>query len=81
VAVKHNRENNRDVKRTVEISVYKKEVIKKIENFIKSHKEIIFAYIFGSFIEQETFNDVDVAIYVNENNIPAKEVFPLSYLS
>jgi len=60
---------------TMKISAYKKEVIKKIENFIKSHEKIIFAYIFGSFIEDETFNDVDIAIYVNENSISAKEIF------
>ena len=59
----------------MEISAYKKEVIKKIENFIKSQEGIIFAYIFGSFIEDETFNDVDIAIYVNKNIIPADKIF------
>jgi hypothetical protein len=31
----------------MEISAYKKEVINKIENFIKSQEGIIFAYILG----------------------------------
>lgn len=53
----------------------KKEVLEKIENVIKSHEEIIFAYIFGSFIENETFNDIDLAIYIDENNISTKEIF------
>jgi len=59
----------------MEISVYKKELIKKIENFIKRHKGITFAYIFGSFIEDETFNDVDIAIYVDKKIIPAEKIF------
>jgi hypothetical protein len=36
----------------MEISAYKKEVIDKIENFIKNQEEIIFSYIFGFFIEK-----------------------------
>ena len=59
----------------MEISAYKKEVIDKIENFIKSQEGIIFAYIFGSFIEDETFNDVDIAIYVDKNIIPTEKIF------
>ena len=53
----------------------KKEVMEKIESFIKNHDEIIFAYIFGSFVENETFNDIDLAIYTDENNISTKEIF------
>ena len=59
----------------MEISAHKKEVIDKIENFIKSQEEITFAYIFGSFVEDETFNDVDIAIYVDKNIIPKEKVF------
>lgn len=59
----------------MEISAYKKEVINKIENFIKSQEGIIFAYIFGSFIEDEIFNDVDIAIYVDKNIIPTEKIF------
>ena len=36
MAVKYNRENDRDVKRIVEISVYKKEVIKKLRILLKA---------------------------------------------
>jgi hypothetical protein len=63
------------MKMTKKKSAYKEEMIKKIESFVKIHDEIIFAYIFGSFVESETFNDVDVAIYVDENNALAKEIF------
>lgn len=59
----------------MEMSVDKKDITKKIAGFVRDHEEIIFAYIFGSFIEDEVFNDVDVAIYVNEDDIPAKGIF------
>lgn len=53
----------------------KKELAKKIENFLERRDEIIFAYIFGSFIEKKTFNDIDIAIYVNESSILTKNIF------
>jgi len=53
----------------------KKEVLEKIESVIESREEVLFAYIFGSFIENETFNDIDLAIYIDENNISTKEIF------
>ncbi len=49
----------------------KDKIIKKLEKEINSHKEIIFAYIFGSFTEIEntsSFNDIDIAIYIDEKN-------------
>ncbi len=52
----------------------KDKIIKKLEKEINSHKEIIFAYIFGSFAEIEntsSFNDIDIAIYIDE----IKDVF------
>ena len=57
------------------ISAYKKELIKKVENFIENRKEIIFAYIFGSFTESATFKDLDLAIYLDENNLALKNIF------
>jgi len=27
-------------------------------------KEMEFAYCFGSFLEKETFNDIDIALYI-----------------
>ena len=49
----------------------KDKIIKKLEKALNSHKEIIFAYIFGSFAEIEntsSFNDIDIAIYIDEKN-------------
>ena len=41
----------------------KKQIKKIIKQFINSNLEIEFAYIFGSFVEEDSFNDVDLAIY------------------
>ncbi|RLE00975.1 MAG: hypothetical protein DRJ11_10695 [Candidatus Aminicenantes bacterium] len=41
-------------------------LIKGIKKVLLSNSEIIFAYIFGSFKESETFNDIDIAVYCSE---------------
>jgi len=46
----------------------KKQIKKVIEKFIESNIDIKFAYLFGSFVEEENFNDVDLALY------PQKEI-------
>jgi len=53
----------------------KDKIIKKIKNLVQNQDEIIFAYIFGSFIEEENFHDIDIAIYLNENKTSAKSTF------
>lgn len=45
----------------------KEEIRKKIEKIIQSREEIVFAYLFGSSIEEKKFNDIDLGIYLNEN--------------
>jgi hypothetical protein len=65
-----------EYKKAMKILTSKKEkIIKKIENLIQGREEIIFAYIFGSFIEEESFNDIDIAIYLNENKTSSKSTF------
>lgn len=41
-------------------------LIKGIKKVLLSNSEIIFAYIFGSFKESETFNDIDIGVYCSE---------------
>jgi len=45
----------------------KEGIRKKIEKIIQAREEILFAYLFGSFIEEKKFNDIDLGIYLNEN--------------
>jgi predicted nucleotidyltransferase len=37
----------------------------KLKQALFSHQRIIFAYIFGSFIREEAFRDIDLAIFIN----------------
>jgi len=45
----------------------KKLVLDKIIEILSSRKEIIFSYVYGSFIKEESFRDIDIAIYVGED--------------
>lgn len=53
----------------------KEKIKKKIEKMIQEREEIIFAYLFGSFIDEEKFNDVDIGIYINENSVKTNNSF------
>ncbi len=43
----------------------KEEIARCIESTLAAKPEILFAYLFGSFVESENFGDVDVAVYVD----------------
>ncbi|MFQ6083471.1 MAG: nucleotidyltransferase domain-containing protein [Candidatus Aminicenantia bacterium] len=45
----------------------KKLLLDKIIEILFSKEEIIFSYIYGSFIKEESFRDIDIAIYVKED--------------
>lgn len=45
----------------------KKLILDKIIEILSSRKEIIFSYVYGSFIKEESFRDIDIAIYVGED--------------
>lgn len=40
-------------------------VIKKLKGSLAWEKNVIFAYLHGSFVHQDEFKDVDVAVYIN----------------
>jgi len=42
---------------------------------LAKRKEIIFAYAFGSFLEEATFRDVDIGVYLQKGTIPREKVF------
>lgn len=44
-------------------------IIKKLSAEIKKDKNIKFAYIFGSFVTEKEFADIDLGVYVDENNV------------
>ena len=44
----------------------KSSLIREIVEALDSRKEILFAYIYGSFLEEAYFRDIDIAIYVGD---------------
>ena len=52
------------------ISPYQREKITAaLKGLLEGHKEILFAYLHGSFAEGVRFRDVDVAVFVDEDLI------------
>ena len=51
--------------------------LKKIRGFLTQKKEIIFAYLYGSIARQSDhkLSDIDIAIYVDKDNMPETGVF------
>jgi len=41
------------------------EIQDSIKQLLARKNEIVFAYLFGSFVEEVTYNDIDVAIYID----------------
>jgi predicted nucleotidyltransferase len=48
----------------------KQEVIKKIGEVISGFDDVDIAYIFGSFLEREKFNDIDIALVLSKELDP-----------
>jgi predicted nucleotidyltransferase len=44
----------------------KENLIERLKDFLRSRDEVVFAYVFGSFLEEETFHDIDIGIYLSE---------------
>jgi uncharacterized protein len=44
----------------------KEKLIERLRDFLQSRDEVVFAYVFGSFLEEETFHDIDVGVYLSE---------------
>lgn len=42
----------------------KQDLINKISHIFSTKKDIVFAYIFGSFISKDEFKDIDVGVYI-----------------
>ncbi|ACI19832.1 type VII toxin-antitoxin system MntA family adenylyltransferase antitoxin [Dictyoglomus thermophilum] len=46
----------------------KEKIIEIIKEELEKRENILFAYIFGSFVDSEKYNDIDIAIYVSDFN-------------
>lgn len=51
----------------------RQKITEKIKKILFSEKEVVFAYVFGSFLGSPTFRDIDVGVYID--NIAKENVF------
>ncbi len=60
----------------------KTEIARLLQEFFSNQPEVEFAYIFGSFVQRERFEDVDVAVHLRDTSVLAdREVHPYGYES
>ncbi len=50
-------------------------LMERIAFVLESEQYVAFAYVFGSFLSHETFNDIDVAVYLTDSDLSADEIF------
>jgi len=52
----------------------KKSVVKRLANLLSTKPEIlVFAFLHGSFLQEETFRDIDLGVFVDEEKVSAEE--------
>ncbi|GAB4414477.1 MAG: nucleotidyltransferase domain-containing protein [Thermodesulfovibrionales bacterium] len=58
----------------------KHKIIFTLKSALIHHEEILFAYIYGSFVDPEMpyFRDIDMGIYVDENRVSAEQFIDYS---
>jgi len=44
----------------------KEELFERLRDFLRSREEVTFAYVFGSFLQEEAFHDIDIGVYLSE---------------
>jgi|SRR5690625_4347986 len=49
----------------MEVTEKKKAIQTKITDYLSKQQDIMFAYLFGSFVDKERYRDVDVGIYMD----------------
>jgi len=52
------------------INMERKEVLRKIREIISRFDDVEIAYIFGSFLKGDKFNDIDIAIFLSKELNP-----------
>ncbi|MFQ6092313.1 MAG: nucleotidyltransferase domain-containing protein, partial [bacterium] len=64
-----------DKMREKAVPLNKPNLVESMRSFLSKREEIIFAYIFGSFVEESEPGDVDIALYLDENNQVARDLW------
>ena len=48
----------------------KRKIINKLKEMLKRYKEVLLAIIYGSFLKDYPFRDIDIALYIDQNIDP-----------
>jgi len=55
--------------------INKQKIIQKLKIFLSEEEHAVFAYLHGSFLSEDEFNDIDIAIFIDEKT--AKKMVPI----
>ncbi len=55
----------------------RKKLTQRLKEILINEENILFAYLHGSFLSEEEFNDIDIALYLDEKT--AKEIEPVDF--
>lgn len=47
----------------------KQKLIQRLKKILLKEKNIIFAYLLGSFVDEDKFHDIDIAIYLDDRTL------------
>ncbi|MCD6384158.1 nucleotidyltransferase domain-containing protein [Candidatus Sumerlaeota bacterium] len=57
----------------------KEKAVATLRELISHRDEVIFAYLHGSFLSGEGFNDIDIAVFVDESHVPREKVLDYEF--
>jgi len=52
----------------------KEKIIQELRNRLAQEKNIVFAYLHGSFLDENGFNDIDIAIFLDQKTAATNPV-------
>lgn len=55
----------------------KQKIIRKLQDLLAEEENFIFAYLHGTFLSENEFNDVDIALYLDEKTV--KKINPIDF--
>ncbi|MFH0992184.1 MAG: nucleotidyltransferase domain-containing protein [bacterium] len=61
-----------------DLSTEKQSLIVPLIEFLNNESDIIFCYLFGSFIEQERYHDIDLAIFAKQSVLEENPLYQFS---
>ncbi len=54
-------------------------VIEKIKNVLEKEDKVIFAYLYGSFLNGEDFRDIDIGVYIRDTADPLSDSVDIKF--